>query len=91
MGVALLREPVAEVHDVDLAGVTVGDGAERGREPHLGVEQEREVVPELHQATRSTATAASLNIGCLDTGSQAVTVSSFAARAGRSPSTSQWP
>ena len=87
--IALAGEPVADVEDVGLVAVRARDLAERLAELALRPVQEPEVVGELRQGT-TTRTAATLKIGCLETGSQPVTVSSFAAR-GTASSASQLP
>jgi hypothetical protein len=86
--VALLGQPAAQVEDIRLVGVCLPDFAERRRQFNLSLVQQSEVVDEVHRqpsVTLASRTAAALKSGCFETGSQAVTVSSLAAR-GTSPS-----
>ena len=81
MVVAFGRELSAQLADVGLIDMPGGDLPEGVREVELGPVQQAEVVREVHAQAFLTRTATTLKIGCLDTGSQLVSVSSFAARA----------
>ena len=70
VGVALARQLAAELGDVGLVAVGLGDLAERLGEVDLRAVQQAEVVGEVHGQPFRTRTAATLNIGCLETGSQ---------------------
>lgn len=82
VGVADRRLAQAQVFDVGLVGVGGGDLAEGARQVGLRAVEQAQIVREMHggQLLGSTRTAATLNSGCLETGSHAVSVSSFAAR-----------
>lgn len=90
VGVALGGELRAQVADVDLVAVRGGDLPKGVGEVDLRAVQQPEVVREVHGQALLTRTAATLKMGCLEAGSQLVSVSSFAARAVPSGPAASW-
>ena len=85
MRVTLLCQPLAQVPDVRFVAVRPRHLPVGAGQVAFGAVQQAEVVREVHAhpsppATLLTATAATLNSGCFDTGSHAVMVISLAAR-----------
>jgi len=74
------REQMARVADVGIRAVAVGEERERVGQMRFGGVDEAEVVPQRDHVAFAIRTAANLKCGCFETGSQPLSVSSFAAR-----------
>jgi hypothetical protein len=79
---ALFGQLLADLEHVGFLGMAFPDLAKRLAEVYLSFVEEPQVVREVHCQPSAfvTLTAAVLKIGCFDTASQLVTVSSLAAR-----------